>query len=120
MVLTAIEKSPDDYLMKPFSQVQLSKRLKLATQRKLIFQDIFQSLSEKNYELAIQQCQEKIDKETKHRGLCKNLLADIYIQIENFSAAETILKPLIDLRPLVRPSISLGKLIIYKKVSRSD
>lgn len=109
MVLTAIEKSPDDYLMKPFSQGQLSNRLIAATKRKLIFQDIFQSLTEENYELAIEQCKEKIDKESKHRGLCKNLLADIYIQIEKFNDAETILKPLIDLRPLVRPSISLGK-----------
>jgi len=115
MVLTAIEKSPDDYLMKPFSQVQLSNRLAAATKRKLIFQDIFQSLSEEKYEQAIQQCKEKIDKETKHRSLCKNLLADIYIQIEEFSAAETILKPLIDLRPLVRPSISLGKAYYLQK-----
>jgi len=115
MVLTAIEKSPDDYLMKPFSQVQLSKRLKVATQRKLIFQDIFQSISEENYELAIQQCKEKIDQESKHRSLCKNLLADIYIQIEKYQEAEAILKPLIDLRPLVRPSISLGKSYYLQK-----
>jgi len=115
MVLTAIEKSPDDYLMKPFSQVQLSNRLAKATKRKLIFQEIFQSLSDKNYKLAIEQCKKKIDKESKHRGLCKNLLADIYIEIGEFSAAETILKPLVDLRPLVRPSISLGKSYFLQK-----
>jgi CheY-like chemotaxis protein len=109
MVLTAIEKEPDDYLMKPFSQVQLSNRLSAATRRKLIFQDIFQSLEDKNYTLAIEQCLEKIDKESRNRGLCKNLLADIYIQIGDYEAAETILKPLIDIRPLARPSINLGK-----------
>jgi len=109
MVLTAIEKSPDDYLMKPFSQTQLSNRLAAATQRKLIFQEIFQSISEEKYDLAIKQCLEKINKQSRHRALCKNLLADIYIQKERFNDAETILKPLIDLRPLVRPSISLGK-----------
>ncbi|WP_413699666.1 response regulator [Psychromonas sp. KJ10-10] len=33
MVLTAIEKAPDDYLMKPFSQVQLFNRLNKASQK---------------------------------------------------------------------------------------
>lgn len=109
MVLTAIEKSPDDYLMKPFSQVQLNNRLSAAAQRKVIFQDIFQAINDKDYATAIQLCQDKILNDEKHRYLCKNLLADIYIQTEQFKAAKAILKPLVDLRPLVRPSISLGK-----------
>jgi len=115
MVLTAIEKAPDDYLMKPFSQIQLSNRLKAATRRKLIFQDIFQFITEKKYDQAIQLCKEKINSDEKHRRLCKNLLADIYIEIKDYQAAETILKPLVDLRPIVRPSISLGKAYFFQE-----
>lgn len=109
MVLTAIEKSPDDYLMKPFSQVQLNNRLSQAAQKKSIYQGIFEAMREKNYQLAIKLCKEKINQSAKYRSFCKTLLADIYIQIEQFAAAETILKPLVDVRPLVRPSISLGR-----------
>lgn len=115
MVLTAIEKSPDDYLMKPFSQVQLSNRLEAATQRRKLFQEIFQAIEDEAFEVAINLCKEKIHKEPKLRGLCKNLLADIYIQIKQFEAADRILKPLVDLRPLVRPSISLGKSYYLQK-----
>jgi len=115
MVLTAIEKSPDDYLMKPFSEIQLNKRLKLAAQRKLLYQDIYQSISEKKYEVAIQQCKEKIAQETKNLNTYKNLLAEIYIQTEKYTEAEAILKPLVDLRLLVRSSINLGKSYYLQK-----
>ena len=115
MVLTAIEKSPDDYLMKPFSQVQLNNRLAAAAQRKNIFQGIFQAMEDENYKLAISICQKKMISTPKYRSLCKTLLADIYIKIGQFDAAEAILKPLVDLRPLVRPSISLGKAYFIQK-----
>ncbi len=109
MVLTAIEKSPDDYLMKPFSQTQLFNRLSKAAQKKMVLADIFDALQEKEYPQAISLCKEKIKTEPKFRALCKNLLADIFIQTEQYNAAERILKPLVDQRPLVRASISLGK-----------
>lgn len=109
MVLTAIEKLPDDYLMKPFSQVQLSNRLNKASQKKLVLADIFDALEEKDYPLAVTLCKDRIDKNSKYRAICKHLLADIFIQTEQYTDAETILKPLVDQRPLVRASISLGK-----------
>ena len=115
MVLTAMEKSPDDYLMKPFSPVQLSNRLTAATERKEILQEIYQAIEKQEYELAISLCKQKIDSDSKYRTLCKNILADIYIQVEQFIDAEKILIPLVELRPLVRPSISLGRLYYQQK-----
>jgi len=109
MVLTAMEKSPDDYLMKPFSPVQLSTRLAAAMQRKLILQEIYRSISKREYKKAIVLCEQKIDKSPEYRNLCKNLLAEIYIEMKEYAQAERILQPLIDLRPLVRPSLTLGK-----------
>lgn len=115
MVLTAMEKSPDDYLMKPFSPVQLSTRLAAAAQRKAILQEIYSAITKKKYKLAISLCQQKIDKSPEYRNLCKNLLADIYIEMGHFASAERILQPLIELRPLVRPSLSLGKSYFLQK-----
>ncbi|WP_160060951.1 response regulator [Psychromonas sp. L1A2] len=115
MVLTAIEKSPDDYLMKPFSPVQLSTRLTAATHRKVMLHAIYKAISDKHYELAISLCKQKIDQAPEYRNLCKNLLAEIYIQIEDFQSADKILKPLIELRPLVRPCISLGRSYFLQK-----
>lgn len=109
MVLTAIEKSPDDYLMKPFSQTQLFNRLSKASQKKIALAGIFDALHEKDYPQAITLCKEKIHNEPNFRSLCKHLLADIFIETKQYSAAERILKPLVDQRPLVRASISLGK-----------
>lgn len=109
MVLTAIEKSPDDYLMKPFSQTQLFNRLAKASEKKSILADIFVALREKNHSQAIELCQEKIQNKSKYRGLCKNLLADILIKTGSYQDAEKILKPMVENRLLIRASISLGK-----------
>jgi len=109
MVLTAIEKAPDDYLMKPFSQTQLFNRLSKASQKKLVLADIFDALAEKKYDQAILLCKDRIITESKFRGLCKSLLADILITTQQFDAAEQILKALVEKRPLVRVSITLGK-----------
>ncbi|WP_275113862.1 response regulator [Psychromonas antarctica] len=109
MVLTAIETSPDDYLMKPFSQTQLFNRLSRADQKKNVFADIFDALQQKSYSHAITLCQDRIITEPKYSGLCKNLLADIFIQTEQYQAAQKILTALVKKRPLVRASISLAK-----------
>tara|TARA_R110001583_G_scaffold10698_9_gene49260 strand:- start:57734 stop:59371 length:1638 start_codon:yes stop_codon:yes gene_type:complete len=110
MVLTAIEKAPDDYLMKPFSQIQLFNRLDKANQKKLALADIFDALEEKDYKTAMLLCKNKIKEGSKFRGLCKILLADILISTDQLSTAEKILKNLIENRPLVRISITLGKI----------
>lgn len=115
MVLTAIEKAPDDYLMKPFSQTQLFNRLSKASQKKLILSPIFDALAEEKYEQAITLCKEKIKTERKFNGLCKSLLADILITNKQYEAAEKILTSLVEKRPLVRMSITLGKVYFLQK-----
>lgn len=109
MVLTAIEKAPDDYMMKPFSQTQLFNRLKKADQKKSALSEIFNALSAEKYAQAIELCKVKIKTEKKFSGLCKSLLADIFITTNNFSEAEKILTAMVTKRPLVRASITLGK-----------
>ncbi|MEI6897371.1 MAG: tetratricopeptide repeat protein, partial [Psychromonas sp.] len=109
MVLTAIEKAPDDYLMKPFSQTQIFNRLKKASQKKEALSAIFEAIREQKYERAIELCNEKIKAKDKFGGLCKSLLADIFITIKKFDGAEKILIDLVEKRPLIRESITLGK-----------
>lgn len=115
MVLTAIEKAPDDYLIKPFSQSQLFHRLNNSSEKKLVLSDIFDALAEKKYDKAILLCKEKIKKEIKYLSVCKNLLADILITTKQYDAAEKLLKTLVDNRPLVRVSITLGKVYCLQK-----
>jgi len=115
MVLTAIEKAPDDYLMKPFSQTQLFNRLSKANQKKTALFEIFEALKEKNYNQAIKLCNEKIKTEDKFKGLCKVLLADIFITTEKYDEAIEILEALVEHRPLVRVSITLGKVYFLQQ-----
>jgi len=109
MVLTALETGPDDYLMKPFSQTQLLNRLKKAYQKKIALSAIFDALNEKQYDQAIMLCKEKIESRNQFSGVCRLLLADIFITLKEFSAAEEILIAIFEARPLVRVSIMLGK-----------
>ncbi|GLS89778.1 response regulator [Psychromonas marina] len=109
MVLSAIEKAPDDYMMKPFSQTQLFNRLSKADQKKSALSNIFDALNDEKYDQAIMLCKSKIETQSKFSGLCKNLLADIYITTKAFSEAERLLSMIIEKRPLVRACITLGK-----------
>jgi len=114
MVLTAVEKAPDDYLMKPFSPVQLSTRLEAAIRRKTKLKPIYDAIEVKDHQLAISLCLQIIDESPEYRGICKNILADVYIETEQFTNAERILKPLVDLRPLVHSSMSLSRSYILQ------
>lgn len=109
MVLTAIETAPDDYMMKPFSQIQLFNRLSKAHQKKSALSEIFEALGNEKYGQAITLCKTKIEGKSKFSGLCKSLLADIFITTNNFLEAEKILKAIVIKRPLIRPTITLGK-----------
>ncbi|WP_257797884.1 response regulator [Psychromonas sp. CD1] len=109
MVLSAIEKAPDDYLMKPFSPTQLFNRLAKASYKKDILINILKALNEKDYTQAIFLCNEKIQKESKFSTICKNMLADIYITTKQYPKAEEILKQLISQRALMKTNISLGE-----------
>ncbi|PKF63523.1 hypothetical protein CW745_01335 [Psychromonas sp. psych-6C06] len=120
MVLTAIEKAPDDYLMKPFSQTQLFNRLSKAADKKLALSGIFEAISEKKYKHAITLCESKIKNDKKYQSVCKSLLADIFISSEDYEAAEKLLKKMVEKRPLVRASITLGKVYcLQRKYSES-
>lgn len=109
MVLSAIEKAPDDYLMKPFSQTLLFNRLSKAAQKKNALAPIFSALNAGDTQQAIAQCRNKITQGDKFSHLCRSILADIFISIEDFTAAEQLLSAEITRRPLVRTCISLGK-----------
>jgi len=115
MVLTAIEKSPDDYLIKPFSQKQLFNRLSNAANKKEMIADIFDALEKKDPEKAIALCKEKIIKYPKYRGLCENVLVDILIDCNQYHAAENLLKKQIEKRLLMRAGINLGKLFYLQE-----
>ena len=109
MVLTAIEKAPDDYLIKPFSPTQLFNRFAKASHKKEILIHILKALQEKNYTQAIALCHEKIESGSKYSALCKNMLADIYITTNQYLEAEKILKELINTRAFMQTYINLGK-----------
>ena len=110
MVLTAIEKSPDDYLIKPFSQKQLFNRLSNAANKKEMIADIFDALEKKDTAKAIALCKDKIKNYPKYRGVCENVLVDILIENNQYHAAENLLQKQIEKRLLMRSCINLGKL----------
>jgi len=110
MVLTAIEKSPDDYLIKPFSQKQLFNRLSNAAHKKEMIADIFDALEKNDTPKAIALCKDKIKNHPKYRGVCENVLVDILIDNNQYHAAENLLQKQIEKRLLMRSGINLGKL----------
>ena len=114
MVLTAIEKTPDDYLTKPFSQVQLVNRLTKAIRKKEVLVDIIKETLNKNYPEAIKIAKEKIKTQPLFQDVLTNILAALYVRTKQYEEAEQILKPLAD-RELIRASITLGKVYFLQE-----
>ncbi|NTS76137.1 response regulator [Catenovulum sp. SM1970] len=96
MVLGAIENQPDDYLMKPFSQNVLKRRLEKAVQKKQVHKKIFQALMDDDVKTAIQECEDLLSFPSRYSKYQKKLLSEFYCRVNKFQQAETLLTDELD------------------------
>ncbi|TCI03328.1 response regulator [Corallincola luteus] len=109
MVLGALENQPDDYIMKPFSQRQLSSRIERAHQKRQAMQSVLQPLNDKNYPEAIAACHTLIAAGSKYSNHCKNLLAELYCKVGQYEKSEQFLKALLAERDITWAKVALAK-----------
>jgi DNA-binding NarL/FixJ family response regulator len=92
MVLGSIEKQPDEYVVKPFSQVQLVKRLEKAYLRRQAMAPIYKNAYAKNLPAAIDLCKQVMATDSRYKETTGRFLAELYWQNGQYKEAQTWLK----------------------------
>jgi DNA-binding response OmpR family regulator len=115
MVLGSLEKQPDDYLVKPFSQAQLNARITRATQRRMTLAALYSQIDHQKYTLSIETCKHFLQTEPRYTNHLLQLLVKLYWKIEQYDAAENMLSKVIEERALHWAVCSMAKTYLLKK-----
>lgn len=98
MVMGAVELEPDDYLIKPFSQQVLSRRLSKIQQKKQQLAELYQAMTEQNSHDIIAACRNHIAQHGLYSQFCRRVLVEHLLHIEQFDAAEHELAQMLEQR----------------------
>ncbi|MCW8092234.1 response regulator [Alteromonas sp. ASW11-130] len=78
VVLGSLERRPDDYLIKPFSQAQLKTRISRAWNKRQFLLPVYSAMAEENWEKAITECKSKMAAASPFHRYCLQLLIELY------------------------------------------
>ncbi len=109
VVLGSLERQPDDYLIKPFSQAQLSNRLHKAYIKKQELKVVYQHYMKSDIQGAVEVCRELISSGCKYRQACCYLLTELYWKSGQFKQAQHMLKPIMLHKPVPWALVALAK-----------
>ncbi|MFC3120086.1 response regulator [Agaribacter flavus] len=109
MVLGSIEKQPDDYLIKPFSQAQLNARITRATARRVTLASLYSQIDYEKFDLAIENCKHFLEVEPRYTSHCLKLLVNLYWKTKNYQAANKLLQKILDERPMHWAACAMAK-----------
>jgi len=112
MVLAALEHKPDDYLTKPYTVNELTKRLDRCTHKKDSMSAIYQALDNSNHKKTIRLCNEALEKGTSYRLECLGIISRQYFELEQFKLAEKIFLSNQDKPNCQWANIGLGKIAL--------
>lgn len=115
VVLGSLERSPDDYLIKPFSHVQLKTRIVRAWQKRKFLTPVFRAVADDDLPKAKKACEKLLDAPSHYRGSCEKLLVEIYWQLNEPKPALGLLSKYGDGRPIMWAQIALAKTHLLMK-----
>ncbi|MEW9796850.1 response regulator [Alteromonas sp. CYL-A6] len=109
VVLGSIERRPDDYLIKPFSQAQLKSRLHRAWQKRQFLQPVYAAVFDEDWATAITECERLKSTDSPYRRSCEQLLVELYWQVSKPEKAMEVLADYERGTPVMWAQIALGK-----------
>lgn len=114
IVLGSIEKQPDDFLIKPFSQAQLNARIARALQRRNQLLPLYQAIDKGDYESSIVVCKSLMKEFHQYSNQLLQILVELLWKVENFAEAEAYLDQLLSHRQLPWALTAQGKTKLLK------
>lgn len=109
VVLGSIERRPDDYLIKPFSQAQLKTRITRAWQKRQFLAPVLREIAKQNINNAVDACEILLANPSPYKGTCEQLLVDLYWQLKQPNKALEVLMPYTQGKPIMWAQVALGK-----------
>ena len=118
IVLGSIDKRPDDFLIKPFSQIQLKTRITRAWKKRQFLLYAYKLIDKQEITEAIEHLKNHLSEPSHYKGHCEQLLVELYWQTKNPKAALDILEGYTDGKPVLWAYVALGK--TYLKLKQFD
>jgi CheY-like chemotaxis protein len=115
IVLGSIEKQPDDYLIKPFSQAQLNSRISRAITRRITLADLYSQIDAGKYALSKETCRHFIDTEPRYANLLLQILVELCWKTKDYLEAENILDKILSQRQMQWALCALSKTKLLQK-----
>lgn len=109
VVLGSLERQPDDYMIKPFSQAQLSIRLQKAYLKKQELAPVYQHYMKGDVNKAIEECRTLITNGCKYRQACSVLLTELYWKSGQHKQALHMLEPIMQHKPHPWVQVAIAK-----------
>ncbi len=103
-----IELQPDSYLLKPFSFVQLEKRLMRAFQIKHALGRVYQEIYDNKFVEAANSCEHIIKTDPENAVYALRLKGELLIEIEHFAAAEQLYQAVLKRREYAWAKLGLA------------
>ncbi|AWB64962.1 hypothetical protein C2869_00235 [Saccharobesus litoralis] len=115
MVLGALENQPDDYLMKPFSQVVLKKRLEKTYAKKIAFTAVFTAILNDQIPEAIKICRKLIHPRFRYKNYCTHLLIELLCKNQNYDEAEQLLNQVLEVKRQTWAVLQLAQVYYFQE-----
>ncbi len=103
-----IELQPDSYLLKPFSFVQLEKRLMRAFEIKHTLNKVYQEIAEDLFIEAANSCEQVVKNDPEYAVFALRLRGELLLKIEHYQAAEQLYLSILNRREYAWAKLGLA------------
>ncbi|MEW5756421.1 MAG: response regulator [Pseudomonadota bacterium] len=110
MVLGAVEYEPDDYITKPFTKEVLRLRLQRVMERKAGLSKVALAIKNKDYNAAINYCNQLIVENPKNALFLMKTKANIHFDLAEYDMAEQIYQKVLEKYPVAWAKLGWGKI----------
>lgn len=115
MVMGVVEHEPDAYLTKPFTRIELQTRLRRLQQKKARFRKIARAMERREYQRAIQLCDEGTAAGDRDRMDLLRIKGEALARAHDYPRAEAHYRAVLDERELPWAQLGLGQALIQQQ-----
>lgn len=109
IVLGSIERNPDDYIIKPFSQAQLVSRISKAFEKKQFLKSVHTEVHNENWDGAIIACKKLLENPRRYRQTCISLLTELYWRTNELQEAMAQIEEVIKEKPVPWALVAMAR-----------
>lgn len=113
VVLGSIDRRPDDFIIKPFSQVQLKSRIVRAWNKRQFLQQAYLLMEQSKFDTAVDHVEDLLASPSPYKGHCEQLLVELYWKIKEPEKSLDVLESYIDGRPVLWAQIAIARSYLY-------